>query len=105
MVKKLFFTLLLVMSALILPAEQLYINFKTGSDTNPGTKTQPLKTLLEAAKRVNANAKPEATTIIISEGVHPLTETVLFTNPKYTLENRLVIRAEIMPDDLDWNPQ
>jgi hypothetical protein len=105
MVKKCSFTLLLVMLVLMSPAEQLYVNVRTGSDTNPGTKSQPLKTLQEAAKRINVNNRQEATTILLSEGVYPLTETVLFSNNKYTLENRLVIRAEIMPDDPDWNPQ
>jgi len=105
MVKKCFFTSLLAMLVLMSPAEQLYVNVRTGSDTNPGTKLQPLKTLDEAAKRINANDRREADTILLSEGVYPLTETVLFTNNKYTLENRLVIRAEIMPDDPAWNPQ
>lgn len=105
MVKVCFFTLLLVMGVLISPAEQLYVNIRTGSDANPGTKSQPLKTLQEAAKRINANDRKEASTILLSEGVYPLTETVLFNNKKNTLENRLVIRAEIMPDDPDWNPQ
>lgn len=93
------------MLALISSAEQLYVNVKTGNDTNPGTKLQPIKTLLEAAKRVNTNNKKGATTIFIAEGVYPLTEMVLFSNNKFTLENRLAIRAEVMPDDTDWNPQ
>ena len=105
MARKYLFTLLLAMLTLVSYAEQLYINVRTGNDTNPGTRLQPLKTFQEAAKRVNANNKPEATTIVFSEGVYPLTETVLFSNNKYSLENRLVIRAEIMPDDPDWSPQ
>ncbi|WP_264530554.1 hypothetical protein [Flavobacterium sp. N502540] len=97
--------LLLVMSVSSLQAEQLYVNPKTGHDTNSGLRTQPLKTLAEAVKRVNLNKEQGATTIFLSEGVHLLTETVIFTNDKYTLKNRLVIRAEIMPDDADWTPQ
>ena len=45
------------------------------------------------------------TTIILSAGVYPLTETVLFNNNKFSAENRLTIRAEILPDDPNWNPQ
>ncbi|BAP32745.1 uncharacterized protein CHSO_3708 [Chryseobacterium sp. StRB126] len=89
----------------LVQAEQLYVNPQTGNDTYSGTKTHPLKTLLEAAKRVNVNKEPEATTIILSEGVHLLTQTVIFTNDKYTLKNRLAIRADVMPDDADWTPQ
>jgi hypothetical protein len=111
MVKKYFSVLLLTLLVLLSSAEELYVNVKTGSDNNPGTRSQPLKTLLEAAKRVNMNSqrptgpRGQATTILLSEGVYPLTETVLFSSNKYTLENRLVIRAEIMPDDSSWNPQ
>jgi hypothetical protein len=86
-------------------AEPLCVNVRTGNDANPGTKSQPLKTLQEAARRANANNQQEAITVLLSEGVYPLTETVLFNNHKYTLQNRLVIRAETMPDDPDWNPQ
>src|SRR5882724_6896729 len=105
MLKKYFSAIFFSLLALLSSAEQLYINARTGNDANPGTKSQPLKTLQEAAKRVNVNNQKEATTIFLSDGVYPLTETVLFNNNKYSLENRLVIRAEILPDDADWNPQ
>jgi len=105
MVKKIFFFLLSAMSFLIASAQEIYINAKTGNDINIGTKLQPLKTIAEAAKRINANNKKEAATIILSEGVYPLTETVLFNNNKFSVENRLTIRAEVLPDDANWNPQ
>lgn len=105
MIKYTFSFLLFVMGLSLLQAEQLYVNPQNGNDANTGTKSQPLKTILEAAKRVNANKEQEATTIILSEGVHLLTQTVVFSNDKYTLKNRLVIRADVMPDDADWTPQ
>jgi len=98
-------SLLFTISAMLVQAEQLYVNPQIGDDANPGTKVRPLKTAIEAAKRVNQNKEPTATTIFLSEGVHLLTQTVLFTNDKYSLKNRLVIRAEIMPDDTEWTPQ
>jgi hypothetical protein len=105
MIKRIFSTLLLAMMTLMVSAEKIYINIKTGNDKNPGTQSQPLKTLHEAARRINTNNQREATTVLLSEGVYPLTETVIINNNKYSLENRLVIRAEIMPDDPNWNPQ
>jgi hypothetical protein len=105
MVKKIFFFLLSAMSFLIASAEEIYINAKTGNDINIGTKLQPLKTIAEAAKRINVNNKKEAATIILSEGVYPLIETVLFSNNKFSAENRFTIRAEVLPDDPTWNPQ
>ena len=101
---KSFFLLLLGMAALSAPAEDLFVNFKTGNDANPGTRALPVKTIREAARRTNMTSAA-STTIILAEGVHLLTETVLFNNPKYTAENRLLIRAEIMPDDPAWTPQ
>ncbi|NIF04567.1 hypothetical protein F3J23_03860 [Chryseobacterium sp. Tr-659] len=105
MIKYTFSFLLFMMSILFVQAEQLYVNSQTGKDTNSGTKAEPLKTILEAAKRVNSNKEPGATTIFLSEGIHLLTQTVMFTNDKYTLKNRLIIRADVMPDDADWTPQ
>ncbi|WP_223833588.1 hypothetical protein [Pedobacter riviphilus] len=93
------------MSVLVAQAEQLYVNPQTGNDTNSGIKTHPLKTIFEAAKRVNLNKAQGATTIFLSAGVHLLTETVVFTNDKYTFKNRLVICADVMPDDAGWTPQ
>ncbi|WP_185113271.1 hypothetical protein [Chryseobacterium kwangjuense] len=105
MIKFTFGFLLLMMNVLIVRAEQLYVNPQAGGDTNSGTKEQPLKTILEAAKRVNLNKDLEPTTIFLSEGVHLLTQTVIFNNDKYTLKNRLVIRADVMPDDMGWTPK
>ena len=43
-------------------AETLYVNV-SGADTNTGAKDKPLKSLAEAAKRVNASKDKGATTI------------------------------------------
>ena len=97
--------LMLTISPLIASAEALYINAKTGNDKNTGSQSQPLKTIGEAANRINASTAKEVTTIILSEGVYALTETVPFKNNQFSVENRLTIRAEVMPDDANWNPQ
>lgn len=105
MVQKLISLLFFTITTIVASAEEFYINAKSGNDANPGNKAQPLKTIDEAARRINSSTVTEATTIILQEGVYPLTETVLFNNNKFTIENRLLIRAEILPDDADWNPQ
>jgi len=105
MVKQLILLLMMTISSLFTSAEVLYVNAKTGNDKNTGSHSQPLKTLREAANRINANTEKKASSIIISEGVYALTETVLFNNNKFSAESRLTIRAEILPNDANWNPQ
>jgi hypothetical protein len=105
MYKQLFLLLTIAISSLAASAEELYIDAKKGNDKNNGSSSQPLKTIAEAAKRINANTTKEAATIILSEGIYALTETVLFNNNNFSAENRLTIRAAVLPDDPDWNPQ
>lgn len=96
--------LFLVVSKFV-SAEEIHVNIKTGNDKNTGSSAAPIKTLAEAARRVNAGTKTEAVTVFISEGLYPLTETVLFNKSRFSVDNRLTIRAEILPDDTAWRPQ
>ena len=86
-------------------SRRIIYHAKKGNDNNNGASSQPLKTIAEAAKRINASTAKEATTIILSEGVYALTETALFNNNKFTAESRLTIRAAVLPDEANWNPQ
>jgi len=56
----------------------LYINTNTGNDHNVGSKEQPLKSLYEAANRVNKANGTGAVTIYLSEGIYGLDATVTF---------------------------
>ena len=64
--------LFVVLNLLRLKAEQIYLNPHAGNNTNSGFKAEPLKTLAEAARRVNQNKKREETTIILSEGIYQI---------------------------------
>ena len=83
----------------------IYINPSLGNDTNIGSKEQPLKSLAAAAKIVNANTGDDAITIFLSEGIYSVNEPaqLMPVNRTFTKENRLTIRAEVLPDDPDWN--
>ncbi|HEY6900077.1 MAG TPA: hypothetical protein VI233_05515 [Puia sp.] len=105
MVKQLCLFLLWVSSGFMAMAGEWHVNAHMGNDANPGTKALPLRTLREAAFRVNFSAARGVDTILLSDGVHLLTETVLFNNDKYGKEGRLVIRAEVLPDEAGWSPQ
>jgi hypothetical protein len=100
----LFFSLLnFVLSAQI---NDLYIDANTGNDHNVGSKEQPLKTLYEAASRVNKANGTGAISIYLSEGIYGLDATVTFhpVNWHFSKDKRLTIRAAILPDDPEWNP-
>lgn len=84
----------------------IYIHPELGSNANLGSKEKPIKSLHEAAHRVNdANGKG-AITIYLSEGIYGLDATVTFhpANWHFTKEHRLTLRAELLPDDAAWNP-
>jgi hypothetical protein len=85
---------------------KIYVNATTGKNTNDGAQGSPLQTLSEAAKRLNIAKGKGAVTIYLSKGVYGMAETADF-NPvswEFTKENRLTIRAEILPDDAGWQP-
>jgi hypothetical protein len=84
----------------------IYLNPEFGSDINNGTKEQPLKSLYEAARRVNQANGKGAITIYLSEGLYGLDATVTFhpVNWWFSKTERLTIRAEVLPDDASWNP-
>jgi hypothetical protein len=85
--------------------DTLYVDASSGADSNPGTREKPLKTLAEAANRVNPGKGTGPTTVILGEGLYLLDRTVLFKpGRQYTAAERLTIRAESLPDDPDWTP-
>ena len=106
----------LLINTLILSAQEvvtsvpaggkIYVNANTGKNNNDGTQGSPLQTLSEAAKRINSAKGKGAIAIYISKGVYGMAETADFNpvNWEFTKENRLTIRAEVLPDDADWNP-
>ena len=85
--------------------KEFFINEITGNDQNPGTKEQPLKTLNKAADLVNQANGKGAITVYLSEGIYGLDATATFhpANWHFTKEQRLTIRAEVLPDDFDWD--
>jgi hypothetical protein len=85
--------------------DTLYVNPSIGADTNSGAKSSPLRTLSEAARRVNSSFGPGPVTVILSEGIYAIDEPV-FLNPErrmFTKTERLTIRAEVLPDDPEWH--
>ncbi len=84
----------------------IFINPDSGNDQNTGSADQPLKSLFEAAKRVNQANGKGSVNIFLSEGIYGLDATVTFhpVNWHFTKEERLTIRAAVLPDEANWNP-
>jgi hypothetical protein len=94
-----------LISANIATAESLYVDSRSGNDTNPGTKQKPLRTIGKAAQVVNSETTAGPTVIKIAPGIYNLAETIVFKNNRpYTEKDRLVIEASILPDDPQWKP-
>jgi hypothetical protein len=87
-----------------IPAE-IWVNPAAGADTNSGAKASPLRTLAEAARRVNQTTGQGAATIVLTEGIHVIGETTVLKPERrsFTRTERLTIRAEVLPDDPDWH--
>jgi hypothetical protein len=85
--------------------EALYLNPAAGADANPGTKTSPLRSLAEAARRVNRSEGSGPLTVVLSEGIYAVGETTLLKPERraFSKAGRLTIRAEVLPDDPDWH--
>ena len=83
----------------------LYLNPASGADTNAGAQGSPLRTLAEAARRVNESSGAGPVTIVLSEGVYAVGETTLLKPERrsFSRKERLTIRAEVLPDDPEWD--
>ncbi|WP_143961224.1 right-handed parallel beta-helix repeat-containing protein [Litoribacter populi] len=83
----------------------LYVNPEQGKDDQSGQREQPLRTLHQAARLINEAEGNGAVTVFLSEGIYALDTTVRFEPEGWTFtrENRLIIRAEILPDDPEWH--
>ena len=84
----------------------IYVNAATGKDEQEGTKNNPLRSVSEAAKRINNARGQGPITVYVSSGLYSLAETADF-NPagwEFTKENRLTIRAAVLPNDTGWAP-
>jgi hypothetical protein len=91
--------------AMVAEGSTIYLHPARGADTNSGAKDNPLRTLAEAARRVNQSNAPGAMTIVLSEGIYAVGETTLLKPERrsFSKTERLTIRAEVLPDDPEWN--
>lgn len=95
---------------IILPTIMLILFVSTSVDLHGGetihVDSQTAPSLVEAARRVNDRKETGSLKIVLAPGVYNLNRTVLF-DPKvsFTEEERLILEAEILPDDPLWRPE
>lgn len=101
-----FLMCMIVIPTGVLIAQQQYYVSINGSDLNKGDKENPLKTINEGIKRINSDSTKKSAEIIVAPGRYVLTETVLIKNSRLlNSSERLIIKAEILPDDKQWMPE
>lgn len=83
----------------------IHLEPASGADTNSGAKGSPLRTLAEAARRVNQTSGAGPMTIVLAEGVYAVGETTLVKPERrsFSRTDRLTLRAEVLPDDSGWD--
>lgn len=83
----------------------IYLNPASGIDTNSGDKANPLRTLTEAARRVNTSEGDGPLTVILAAGIYAIGETTLLKPElrSFSATARLTLRAEVLPDDPAWH--
>jgi len=91
--------------ALAAEGNTIYLHPAGGADTNSGAKERPLRTLAEAARRVNQSTGAGPMTVMLSEGIYAVGETTLLKPERrsFSEADRLTIRAEVLPDDPAWH--
>lgn len=83
----------------------IHLDPASGLDTNSGAQGSPLRTLAEAARRVNETSGAGPMTVVLAEGIYAIGETTLLkpANRAFSKSQRLTIRAEFLPDDPEWH--
>ncbi len=103
---RLAFALLAALLPSVGQAEVLHVDDRAGRDDHPGTCAKPLKTIYEAARRVNASTNPGPATVLLAPGRYDLDRCVTFGGDRtFTEQDRLTIRAATLPDDPAWRPE
>jgi hypothetical protein len=85
--------------------DTLHVDPVRGNDRANGRSATPLRSLTEAVARMNRSTATGPVTIVLTEGIHVIDETVTIA-PKpgrFTRDARLTIRAASMPDDAGWH--
>ncbi|UCD53226.1 MAG: hypothetical protein JSW27_11390 [Phycisphaerales bacterium] len=99
---------LLVLAALtpVGRAQILHVDARTGDDGHPGTADRPLRSIAQAAILINARAEPGPATVVIGPGLYSLDQCVTFAAGRtFSEQERLTIRASVLPDDPRWKPE
>jgi len=101
----LFAILIITLPVTCVIGETTYVDSRNGSDTNPGTKEKPLRTIGQATVLVNSTTEPGPTTIKIAPGIYNIDKCAVFEDKRpFTEKDRLVIEAAILPNDANWKP-
>lgn len=90
-------------SSVMASATEIHVHAKNGNATGKGSKKSPFKTLNQAVAAI-AEQQHGGLTIVIHPGTYDLPSKLSLDKGNFTQQNRLIIRASILPDDPRWSP-
>ena len=102
--KKLLFCCLMVLTTVLSSGNNIYVDCNNGNDRSSGSRDYPFRTIQRASEYVNALEGDGEVTVFLAPGLYNLDEPVLFSSKRsFTNQQRLTIRATILPDDAQWD--
>ncbi|OHB57034.1 MAG: hypothetical protein A2173_09635 [Planctomycetes bacterium RBG_13_44_8b] len=85
-------------------AQAVYVDCNAGDDKNPGTKESPVCSIHKAAEIIRSRDN-DIYVIKINPGIYILDKHVPVATEKEMTNKRIVIEANILPDDTSWTPE
>ncbi|MFZ0427367.1 MAG: hypothetical protein WAO20_04565 [Acidobacteriota bacterium] len=82
----------------------IYVDCRSGADTNPGTRESPVQTVARAAAILRS---PDNAIYVmrLNPGIHVLPRHVELATEKNMAGKRIVVEASVLPDDSKWTPE
>ena len=97
-------SLLIIIYSLTIFSQAVYVDGNIGDDKNPGTKESPVYSIQRAAEMIKS-ADNNFYTMKINPGIYVLDTHISIATEKTMDNKRIVIEANVLPDDTSWTPE
>lgn len=104
MKKRTFIFLMVFTFCLGIQAQVVYVDSKNGDDNNSGTGNAPVSSINKAASIIK-NKNNDIYIMKINPGIYVIDKYVSILTDKEINNKRIIIEANILPDDTAWTPE